>query len=32
MVFHLLEMFFKEKEQLYIGNFCPFAFPLAKQV
>jgi hypothetical protein len=25
-------MFFKEQEQLHIGNFCPFALPLAKQV
>jgi hypothetical protein len=31
-LFHPLGMFFKEKEQLHIGDFCPFAFPLAKQV
>jgi hypothetical protein len=27
-----LGMFFKEKEQLHIGDFHPFALPLAKQV
>jgi hypothetical protein len=31
-LFHPLGMFFKKKEQLYIGDFCPFALPLAKQV
>jgi hypothetical protein len=25
-------MFFKKKEQLHIGDFCPFAITLAKQV
>jgi hypothetical protein len=27
-----LGMFFKEKEQLHMGDFYPFALPLAKQV
>jgi hypothetical protein len=31
-LFHQLTMFFKEKEQLHIGDFCPLAFPHEKQV
>jgi hypothetical protein len=31
-LFHPLGMFFKEKEQLHMGDFYPFALPLAKQV
>jgi hypothetical protein len=30
-LFHPVGMLFKEKEQLYIGDFCPFA-PPAKEV